>query len=282
MAFNYRASARDQASLMLAAYASLALLALALIQLAHLDTTLFIAINHFAAEHASDRVLGALTMFGEGLWDMALIAPFLLVAPRVNAAALYGAPLALVFTHAPKLLLQWPRPALVFTHHQVHLVDAPRGLNSFPSGHAVMAAMVVTVIILGCDFLRRRPWCALPVLGFSVAVSWSRIAVGAHWPRDVLAGTALGVIAGFVGVALAQRFSRLGPRGVTTVAVLYAVGAVVLAFTPTSHLLTDLLRDALVAIGAISAVATITRVRIAEALKRSSRAKAGAADALIT
>lgn len=274
MPLNPRAGAHDQASLMLAGYACVSLLATGLIELAGVNATLFMAINRFAAEHVPDGVLSALTMFGEGLWDMALIAPFLLIAPRVNLAGLYAAPLTLVFAQLPKLLLHWPRPAFVFTDHQAHLVDAPRAMNAFPSGHAVVAGMIATVVILGYDPIRKRPWLALPVLSLSLLISWSRIAVGAHWPRDVLVGAALGVAAGYAGIALVQRFNRMTPRTTVTVAIIYVLGAIVLAFTRTPHPLTDLLRDALVALGGLSALAAIAKLQMTRATKRTARTKA--------
>jgi len=266
--------APDTALLTLIGYGSLSLLAAGLMQLANLNSTLFIAINHSSAAYAPDAVFAAITMFGEGLWQMALIAPLLLVAPRVNVAALYAAPVALLVTHVPKLFFHMPRPSSVLAHHGVHLIDAPMAMNTFPSGHAVMAGMIATVVILGFEVVRRRMWVALLVLSLSWLVSWSRIAVGAHWPADVLVGAALGVAAGWAGNELAERFYRPSGRATLIVAGIYVAGAIALAFTRTHHPQEELLRVILVVTGLASALAAIVRAQIAGATRHSSRTKA--------
>jgi undecaprenyl-diphosphatase len=254
-------------------YASLSLLAAVLMQLGNLNAALLIAVNGAAAEYVPDAVLLILTMLGEGQWEMALIAPCLLFAPRVNVAALYAAPFVLVLTHVPKLLLHLPRPSSVLADHAVHLLDAPRAMNTFPSGHAVMVATVATVLVLGCDPIRRRMWSALLVLIALSVIAWSRVAVGAHWPVDVLVGAALGVAAGYAGIKLAERFYEHSRRATLLVAAIYLLGTLVLALSRTAHPEQELLRAVLVAIGGVSAVAAIARAGITETLGRS-RAKA--------
>jgi len=245
----------------LTGYAALALLLACITQLGQLDSRLFIAMNHFAGEYASDEALEAATMFGQGLWLMALISPLLLVAPRVNAAALYAAPLLLVFTHVPKLLFHWPRPSTALAQHGAHILGAPISMNTFPSGHAIVAVMTGTVVILGWDFIRQRTWMQLPVLAVVTLIGWSRVAVGAHWPVDVLVGAALGIIAGYAGNALAERYYSNSVRARLTVTAIYALCAIVLAAVPTHHVLQDRLRDILAAIGIISAIWVLLRLQ---------------------
>ncbi len=59
--------------------------------------------------------------------------------------------------------------------------------RSFPSGHVMNNVMVATVMLL---FF---PRVGLIFLGIAVAVSYSRIYVGVHWPSDVVFSTLLGV-----------------------------------------------------------------------------------------
>ena len=53
----------------------------------------------------------------------------------------------------------------------------------------------------------RRAWLWAPLLLLALAIGLSRVAVGAHWPGDVLAGLGLGALV----VALAQRWEQARP-----------------------------------------------------------------------
>lgn len=62
---------------------------------------------------------------------------------------------------------------------------------SFPSGHSASAAAFATGVAMEAP-----PQVALPVAGVAVAVAFSRIYTGAHYPGDVAVGLALGTLAG--------------------------------------------------------------------------------------
>jgi membrane-associated phospholipid phosphatase len=64
---------------------------------------------------------------------------------------------------------------------------ASYALASFPSGHTTTAFALATVLSLWYPG-GRWVWG-----GFAVLVGWSRIALGSHFPSDVLAGAVLGV-----------------------------------------------------------------------------------------
>lgn len=81
------------------------------------------------------------------------------------------------------------RPDLV--PHEVIVANA-----SFPSGHAFGAAMVYLTLAALLTF-RMQPRAARVILlvlaiGVALAVGVSRVALGVHWPSDVLAGWAAG------------------------------------------------------------------------------------------
>jgi undecaprenyl-diphosphatase len=74
-----------------------------------------------------------------------------------------------------------------FDMFSVHAIYA-----SFPSGHAITVFAVASAIAL---FARRT---GLVLLLPAVAVAISRVAIGAHYPSDVLAGAALGFVSALV------------------------------------------------------------------------------------
>ena len=80
-----------------------------------------------------------------------------------------------------KMLFARPRPTL-------WLSIKPAYYYSFPSGHAMGAAALVTA--LGFLWWHRRGQWAAWVLGalFALGVGWSRMYLGVHYPSDVLAG----------------------------------------------------------------------------------------------
>jgi undecaprenyl-diphosphatase len=70
----------------------------------------------------------------------------------------------------------------------VHVVGQRLHDHSFPSGHAQMAFALATLVVL---IFGRRFW---PVFLVAMAVAYSRVYMGVHFPLDVFAGACLGSI----------------------------------------------------------------------------------------
>ena len=104
-----------------------------------------------------------------------------------------------------KNLLPMPRPASVLGVENLSLIDHPPLLSgSMPSGHA-LAAISCALIVCAVLQLRGAKHWHLSIVALTAAMAaWARVAVGAHWPSDVIAGAGLA----FLVVALGLLWER--------------------------------------------------------------------------
>ena len=96
-------------------------------------------------------------------------------------------------------LLPRARPAYALPGETVRFIAPAANVGSIPSLHAANFFAMAAVGSAG-----------LPALGpilylLALAVAWSRLYVGAHWPGDVLLGAAWGTMWGWACVAVLRR-----------------------------------------------------------------------------
>lgn len=127
--------------------------------------------------------------------------------------------LSLAVAWGVKLALDFPRPWSMPGLVMPETAGFPPGA-SFPSGHAVVAAVVVTSL---WGHARSR-WMRAALMTWALAVIASRVVLGAHFPADVLWGGIIGVAA--TVTASAALGSRAGGTG-TAHALLLAIAAFV-------------------------------------------------------
>ena len=109
---------------------------------------------------------------------------------RAALAAVLSAGVALAIGKVISELVDRARPFVV-DPHGVHLFSSHAADPGFPSDHATGAFAVAMAI-----YLRNRLWGGIALVAAAV-LSVGRVAIGVHFPSDVLAGAVLGC-----GVAL--------------------------------------------------------------------------------
>ena len=134
---------------------------------------------------------------------LAAVASSPATAPRIAVLSLVSALTAWGLLEATYAVLQRPRPeeelaasAIVLDGHSWAAIP------SFPSGHMAITGALCTVIAIN---FRRLRW---PALGYLAAVGATRVLFGAHFPIDVMAGTALGVASAIAVTRLAALPAR--------------------------------------------------------------------------
>ncbi len=97
-------------------------------------------------------------------------------------------------------LFNRPRPFEVL--EGVNQLIEHGSMASFPSGHAIFFFTLATILV----FYSRK----LGILIFisSILIILSRIIAGVHWPSDVIAGAAMGIIVGLIGVYVTSHLVR--------------------------------------------------------------------------
>lgn len=111
----------------------------------------------------------------------------------IGALALTGA-----VTQLMKISFKRPRPFV--THAEIEKRTEGGGY-SFPSGHTSMAFCTATILTK-----HYNKWeVALPAYAWAATVAYSRMHLGVHYPTDVVAGMALGVLVPVVVWKIAER-----------------------------------------------------------------------------
>jgi undecaprenyl-diphosphatase len=81
----------------------------------------------------------------------------------------------------------------------------PTSTHSFPSGHSATAFACATVLA------SLAPRWRVPFFVLAALIALSRLYNGVHYPTDVVAGSALGVVVGLAVLRVSKRGLRLRP-----------------------------------------------------------------------
>ncbi len=143
-----------------------------------------------------DRVMLGVTQIGAGLTALGLGLVLFLLGHRLVAYELVLGTLTLwILVELLKALVRRTRPIMRVT--QARIVGLRARGRSFPSGHTSQVFFMATLL---APYFHASAWLGVLFYAVALLVGITRMYVGAHYPRDVLAGAILGTVWGFLGV----------------------------------------------------------------------------------
>lgn len=150
-----------------------------------------------------------LTQIGDALIFLSFLSLLVIYAPKVWEALIFGLLVSVAFSVPLKEFFDVPRPAQMFDPTTFHIAGRTIvGYASLPSGHSITTFTIVTVLLFAFAPQKKKYhiiWFLLiPLLAFKGTLT--RVAVGAHYPLDVLVGSSIGFFSGISGILLARKY----------------------------------------------------------------------------
>ena len=175
------------------------------------QSEIFLAFNTATVDNP--QLWAGLTYLGDTAVTLCVMAPLLLIRPNIWMGVLAAIPVGGITSLTLKWLFDAPRPADILALTDFHVVGSVLRGHSFPSGHTI-TAFAAAGVVWACVWMEQRKNSAnyiyrivlASVLLLAFLVGVSRMAVGAHWPFDVLAGACVGWLAGLNGAYIAHRW----------------------------------------------------------------------------
>jgi undecaprenyl-diphosphatase len=155
-------------------------------------------INRWARNVGVRRTFAVVSRLGDGILWYALM---LLLPLLYGREGLIPALQMLITGALGVLTYKWLKRHLVrerpyVAHAAVHCATRPLDRYSFPSGHTLHA---VSFTVVATHYF---PELALALIPFAALVALSRVVLGLHYPTDVAAGGAVGLVLALASVAI--------------------------------------------------------------------------------
>lgn len=164
------------------------------------NQSLFLMFNLLGVNQP-DWLWANLTLMGDTLMAFTLLLMLASFKPAVFAPSVLLGIIGGILVHQLKAYFAVERPPAVLPPQEYHLIGHLLKHGSFPSGHSFSALSVATLFAWHCN----KKWLTPIFLLLGFAAAFSRIMVAAHWPLDVLVGSALGILIALLCVFISQK-----------------------------------------------------------------------------
>ena len=165
----------------------------------------FLSLNLKLSTHP--QLMYNLTQLGDAIVILSFVSIFVIYAPRIWESIISASLISALMCSPFKWLFKVQRPAAGLENDSFFIVGkAYFGSNSLPSGHAITACTVLTVIMIATmpkNIVLKIVW-GIAFMVLAIIISLTRVAVGAHYILDVVVGGIIGCIAGLLGIISSQ------------------------------------------------------------------------------
>jgi len=180
--------------------------------LSEIDTALFLFLNVTLANPVTDLIMPVITSdwLLRVLYAIAVVLLLIFGNARLRWVVLFSVLVLAVTDQASAGLLKPMIGRLRPCHalENINLLVNCGGGKSMPSSHAANA---FGQAVLFSAMYRRWAW---PLLVFAALVALSRVFVGVHYPFDILVGSILGAVVGYLGAWSALKCLERRLKGV--------------------------------------------------------------------
>ncbi len=228
------------------------------------NTRLFLWLNQ--SGRWSDLFWQHINILGEGIVAFVLVGCLSRRDGRLIWLALLAAIIAGLASQGVKEWLGMLRPAVMLDQGSFVVVGEILRFKSFPSGHATTALTAAALLAW------RFPGHGLMIYGAALFLAFGRIASGAHWPFDVVAGSCLGFVSGRSALLIARNLKINQALWQPLLAwLLLALVAVALVFFRLDYPRAQLMVWVIALLGIGCAVTRVTGILVERTNKKGAR-----------
>ena len=155
-----------------------------------INQSLFLRLNH-AAQFMPITWWGYITYLGDGMAVGCILAVVYRKDPKIALVGIIAVLTSGIIVQLLKSYFSISRPAGILNLDEFYLFGDILKSRGFPSGHSSTAFSLLGTFFYIC-VNNKQGW-----LFFSAAllIAFSRVAIGIHWPADIIAGSMIGLAA---------------------------------------------------------------------------------------